>query len=356
MADVSGRKLDLRIEGIDRGDDPIPAAIIVQILVGMQHTLQLFAMNREHRELRPRARIPVDIQRRYVLECSAPRTGSFLIAARLGATDEALFDTQATQAVVEDFSQFVRALTAGDPQALTRLVPDGALRRRIAESMRLMAPKSGSRWRLSVEPDGGERVVIGEEILARAREILRRDSDDTSVQTVTGRLDAIDFGARKVTIIYRPTQRQLDCYYDEAIEELLLENPRELIHVTGRVALDDDGHPTRITDVDEIREVDMSPFDVHELRIPDRTLHFRETLVLTPEMDESEQLLWLRHESLGIDVCAPTREDLDRALMDEFDVLWRNYVDAPQGSPMTIEAKALAQRLRDAVREEAHAA
>jgi hypothetical protein len=175
------------------------------------------------------------------------------------------------------------------------------------------------------------------------------------VQTVTGRLERIDFGARMLTIIYAVTRRELDCHYDESIEELLLENPRELIQVTGRVTLDEEGNPTRITDVEDIREVDLSPFHLSEFRLPDRTLRLREPLLLTPALDETEQLLCLSDPTLGIDICAPTREELDVALHEEIDVLWRNYALADTVQPMTDAAASLKQRLVEAI-EERHAA
>jgi hypothetical protein len=93
--------------------------------------------------------------------------------------------------------------------------------------------------------------------------------------------------------------------------------------------------------VNDIREVDLSPFYVAEVQLADYVLRLREPLVLTPELDESKQLMCLVYPSLGIDVCAFTRDELDEALVVELDVLWRNYAKADDGklSPASKELK-----------------
>jgi hypothetical protein len=45
--------------------------------------------------------------------------------------------------------------------------------------------------------------------------------------------------------------------------------------------------------VNDIREVDLSPFYVAEVQLADYVLRLREPLVLTPELDESKQLMCL---------------------------------------------------------------
>jgi len=107
--------------------------------------------------------------------------------------------------------------------------------------------------------------------------------------------------------------------------------------------------------VNDTREVDLSPFYVAEVQLADYVLRLREPLVLTPELDDSRQLMCVAYPSLGVDVCAFTRDDLDEALVVEFDVLWRNYAKADDGelSPASRELKrGLLARMEEVARAE----
>ncbi len=93
-----------------------------------------------------------------------------------------------------------------------------------------------------------------------------------------------------------------------------------------------------------IPHIDLSPFCVAEVQLADYVLRLHEPLVLTPELDELEQLICLVYPSLSIDVCASTRDELDEALVAEFDVLWRNYAEAADGE-LTPAGRELKRRL-----------
>lgn len=107
--------------------------------------------------------------------------------------------------------------------------------------------------------------------------------------------------------------------------------------------------------MNDIREVDLSPFYLAEIQLPDYVLRLHEPLVITPDLDESKQLICLTNPSLGIDMCAFTRDELDEALMVEFDVLWRNYAKADDDvlSPAATELKrGLLARMEEVARAE----
>ena len=93
-------------------------------------------------------------------------------------------------------------------------------------------------------------------------------------RVVTGQLTNINFTNRIVTIIYPPTKREMECVYDDAVDELLIENRRGLIQVTGRVVLDDAGAPKKIIDVNDIRELDLSPLAVDTVKVGDLTVSY----------------------------------------------------------------------------------
>lgn len=81
----------------------------------------------------------------------------------------------------------------------------------------------------------------------------------------------IDFIKHKLTMIYPPISKELECLYDEAQEDLLCERRRDLIQVTGRVLLDDQGSPKKIIDVTDIRDIDLTVLEISMMTISTRS-------------------------------------------------------------------------------------
>ena len=107
--------------------------------------------------------------------------------------------------------------------------------------------------------------------------------------------------------------------------------------------------------MNDIREVDLSPYYVAEAQLADYVIRLREPLILTPDLDASKQLICLVYPPLGVDACAFTRDGLDEALVVEFDVLWRNYAKADDRElpPASRELKrGLLARMEEVARAE----
>ena len=173
---------------------------------------------------------------------------------------------------------------------------------------------------------------------------------EETVHAVTGRLARIDFNMRKITILYPVDNRKLECSYDESAEEMLVKNRRGLIQVIGEVILDEEGEPQKIIEVQDIRELDLSPFYLKEFHFEERTIRFRSPLKLQPELDESQQLICLEYLELGIDVYAFTREELVELLESEIEFLWRMYALADD-ERLTLKAAELKHNLLNTLEE-----
>jgi hypothetical protein len=185
----------------------------------------------------------------------------------------------------------------------------------------------------------------------RGKSCLSTAADpERQVRTVTGRLSEIQFDERKITLVYPVTNRELVCIYNEAVEELLLERPRELIQITGEIILDDNDQPKKIVNVESIAEVDLSPFYLQSIEYAGRAFEFIKPLELTPELDETQQLYCLENPELGIDVYAYTRDQLDVELKEQLAFLWDTYALAADGE-LTGAAIAVKQNLLVTLRE-----
>src|SRR5262245_61078826 len=104
---------EFRLEGSLQNDNTVPANVLLQVLDGAQRTMLLLGLVQENREVRERARIPADIEEKYVLRCAVPRTGSYVLPAFLGNPQSDLFATEAIQSVAEKFSKAGEALAKG---------------------------------------------------------------------------------------------------------------------------------------------------------------------------------------------------------------------------------------------------
>ncbi len=93
---------------------------------------------------------------------------------------------------------------------------------------------------------------------------------------------------------------------------------------------------------------DVAPVVMHKFTSGGVTLDFRQPLSLTPTLEESERYLCLRDKDLGIDVFAMTRERLQANLLEQLDLLWREYATAADDE-LSAEALSLKQALRSAV-------
>ena len=176
-----------------------------------------------------------------------------------------------------------------------------------------------------------------------------------AARVVTGELTNINFVEHKLTIIYPPTSKELVCVYDEALEDLLYERRRDLIQVTGRVLLDDQGRPKQIIDVTDISDIDLSPLEISSIRYGASNLRVAPALSFEPVLDVSKQLLCVENEELGLDVFAPTREALLAELNAHLQMLWLEYAQAPDEG-LDAVARQLKQTLLARMTEAVHAA
>lgn len=99
----------------------------------------------------------------------------------------------------------------------------------------------------------------------------------------------------------------------------------------------------------------LSPVRVEEVQRAGVLLRFRQPLELAPTLDDTGQLLCPQNESLGIDVFAPTRQDLLDELQEQVVMLWREYACA-KPDELTPAAQKLRQHLLNALEEVRHAA
>lgn len=335
--------LELRVTGglADR-EHRIPADLLTQVLTGLQRAVYLLAMAHEGVAVRQRERVSVEMQSKYALLCSPPQTGSVAMPVQIGDPARDVLTIADLLAVSEMLDQTAGALCAGDEQQLRKTIPDGDRRRRLVEAFKTTIPKAGSGYQVSLSRDAMPLF----DTVRWSRHVKTFTAATTpidDVRTVTGKLVEMAFDKHRIKIVYLPTHQEMECFYDESVEEMLLGRPRELVHVTGEVRLNEDGVPLRIVDVSSIQEVDLSPFRLESFDYESYRLAFRTPVEVAPQLSEDQQYMALVHEPLGIDLLAQTRDELDSLLREELALLWSQFAEENDDmlSPKAQELKHL---------------
>ena len=338
--------IEFRIEP-PGGSNEVPVDVLTQALTGFQHLVLLFAVQAEGRAVRQRLRLPEELRSRYLLRCSPPKPGSFVVSARVGDAQADMIPDPRIAEVMGNLQSFTRAAVRSDRDEIINLVADSRLRLKMLNGLATLAPAAGSGYRFSFRNSVGDEIPIEETLPARIKGLLSPPEEEEELHTVTGLLDEISFSEHKLTIIYSPRNRSLDCFYKEEIEPMLFENRRDLIQVTGRVVVDEENHPKKIVDVEAIRELDLSPFVLKEVEETGLKIRFRKPLVIEPRLSESQQLICLEHEPLGIDVFAPTRAEVFEELKEQLIMLWREYAEEEDAALSEPAQKLKAVLLRE---------
>jgi hypothetical protein len=332
------------IDGGESQDHVVPAAILVQILENAQRAFELIGVHIEGRGIKERARVSTATSRRFQLICQLPQKGSYAIPLIVGNTGELFPDELAVKAC-GIFRSLMGHVSLRNTAALANDLPDERIRRRVLEAVKGMAPRADAKWKVSLhDAKDNPFAIFDSTTIPFVQEVLVPAEQREAARVVTGELKRIDFTERKITLIYPPTSKELECIYEEAVEDLLYEKRRDLIQVTGRVLLDDQGEPKQIIDVTDIRDLDISPLTLDVVRGGSSVLTFSSSLILDVTSDESKQLLCVENKELGISAFASTREGLIMELHDQITMLWIEYALAADN-----ELDVLALQLKKAL-------
>lgn len=117
--------------------------------------------------------------------------------------------------------------------------------------------------------------------------------------------------------------------------------------------MNDDAHPKRIDEVEQIRDLDLSPFVLSEIEW--RTFRLKPTnpISLLPVLTDDEQFLCLEHAPWSLDVFATNRAELLAELKEQMLMLWQEYA-REQDDVLSEPAQQVKQQLLADWEETAH--
>jgi len=149
-------------------------------------------------------------------------------------------------------------------------------------------------------------------------------------ETINGELIEINVADRQITIVPVGSNRRLQITYPEDLEDVLLENRRSLIQVTGRVLRDENEEVKKMFDLESISPLDLSPLEINEVEHGGVRLRLREPLHLQPRLGAGNpHFLTVEEASSGLDAFAGTVSEIVEEVAESLVVGWRNYAQAP---------------------------
>lgn len=343
----------IRLTNDTDGMQEVPADILARALSGMQQLVYLIATAQEHKTIGVRFRLSQEIQQRYSLSCRIPQSGSYAIPIALRTDDgkSSLFTNYSE--LLGKAETLFSAIQTNSLETLFDAFPDGKVRNRALREVRKLLPKPGEGWKLGFQQgDRPEILLASDSVIPIIDRELAQDTPEDTVMTVTGELIRIDFDKRTVVLRYPPTRQEIECVYVEELEETMIENRRALIQATGQFTLDDEGNPTKLTDVTRLEPVDLSPIILKIVHWQGRDFRFRQPLMLHPSLDEESQQLYVAEApDLTLLAYAQTREQLLQEIGEQIAFMWDAYVNSSEDD-LAADALRLRHHLAEVVWEE----
>jgi hypothetical protein len=321
---------DLKITGHEVADHTIPIDILVRVLSGLQQTVYLLAASREEHAVKRRFRPDAGFRLQHKLRCGQSKESSYLLPLALPEPAAHLFspllsESQKSASILEDLHELLQGVASASERKLNDVFPDSMFRERALRQIRSFLPRRGQSWALEFSvPSMPSMARLDWKAVATIDTWFQRQSGEAQM-TITGRLVRIDFDKKTLFLNYAPSHREIECVYTDDLEETLFEERRNLIQVTGTFTVDSQGVPEKIRKVLKIEELDLSPIEMFTVEYAGRKLSIDPPLQVVPALDESEQLLTALVGNIGLDVFAPTREELVDEVSEQIFFLWDTY-------------------------------
>jgi len=315
----------------------VPAAALVQSAQALQRLVHLLAVAHEGRDVRERLRVGRELELKYAVVFRMPEEGGYDIPYTIGNAAVSLLAPEDVEIVTNQFLDSLKAFRDGDVASFRRVIPSAGVRRQYVTTLKNMQPPSRMGLVVSLEDARREKMLDGRMIATRITQFAGEPViPSIQPRVVTGRLEAIDFQARNLTLAL-PSGKRLTCSYGEDFEPVLLENPREWIQVRGEGVIGEDDLLKALDNVTEIAEVDASPVVVESLIIDGRSIATNTPLSFDVEFSPDEGV-YTASGVFHVFVAGETRLEIESAVIETLMFLWREYVMA---DPSTLSADAV---------------
>ncbi len=343
------RQFVVKIDGPAVINHSVSFKMLASILEGIQNTFYYIAMETVKREVKSRARVPVDIQQACELRRVMEKPGSYQVVAEIPEPLEPeMFEgIDLGKSVMDKYME-----TAGwisgvqNVRDISEIFPEPRHRTRILKSIEKYSPREGDEWSLVFE-DGADKRYYGT-IDFKGRQKITQVVNVPKFETMTviGRLMRIHLDEYKMYIQYPPTGKLLEVHYSPDSEDLIIESRDGYIQLNGMVEADEKGDPQRILEVNYIQELDLSPVKLLVVRGEDMAIELKEPLLIEPAFENQEVVLY--YSNFNIIAAGQDRDEAVQEFEQDFIWLWKEYALA-EDELLSEDAITMKLELKDMV-------
>lgn len=305
--------------------DGAPADVLIASLNALQRMMYIIGMRSEGRTLSERLKPTAKVKREYTIVCRAPLKGShvqpFSVASQSG--------THSAAAAREKLLKTLKAFDSGKEELVEQILPNARERWFMAKAALGLLPDEDSG--LDVTIRSGSRGPFSFKA-ERARALLSKyetgSPPDADEDVIAGKIRAIDYGQTILTIKpgHDPAFR-MD--YPLLLEGWLQANVRRRIKFSGRPKINQKGDISSFKDVFFATELEPTLEPIEEFKAGKQTIRAIRPLSIPVTVDWQDRVFVFRDKELGVDAYAQSYTELRQSVLEELDVLWRQYALAP---------------------------
>jgi len=323
------KRLEFHFKGGSADTYQLPVELMINLLNNIKNLAYLIIAQEHGFLFNERFKLSKQLKDNYMIKCELPQKGSYTQAMSIDYVGKEDM-LQTAEKSLKKIGDTLKFAVDGDEPKIIHAFPNVKVRSKVLSYVKLAFPALDSDFYVEIANTGSSNAMNSRDIQKNITSIIDRAQYAVEAQmtVVTGRLIRIDFEEKKIVILYPINNRPLDCFYNEDVEDMLLENRRLLVQITGMVEIDENDYPKKITDAISIQEIDLSPIEFDCIKYGNKKLRFKERLVLIPELDESEQFYTIRYPKFNLDTFAYTRQEMIDGIESDIAMLWKEYAKA----------------------------
>lgn len=345
----------IHLDGAATRGNMVPAEVLARTVDGFQKAIWLIAAAAQERELRTRFKPSAEFRRRFTLKVKLTEKGGYAVPTDLTDDSVPLLAGVLSQAAIETMDVLVGvwgSVATADAAQLEALVPNTMYRQKILLEIKHLLPRREDGWTVGFGRSRDTEIVLDYKSRTAVEHWIEQGDADGESASVIGRLLRIDFIKRVAVILYRPTQRTINCHYLPEAEDDILAGRKGLFQATGKFVLDSAGNPKEMLDVRRLEPVNLSTAMLERLEASGQVFAFDPPLEITPELDPAtEQWFTASVPVLNIEASGKTRDDLFEDIADQVRFVWKKYAMA-RDEDLADDAVLLKRRVLQRVRRE----
>ena len=314
MSEGKSRKIEVTLAGDAVHDGRVSVSLFAKTLQSIQEIVFQIAGSRLKRDMK--GPVPTVIKEKCELFLVRTEPGSLNAVMELPAKQTTLFPEEIdfSDEVIEDTRKVIDAFVDVDDVKLEQTLPQPALRRRVINTIRAIAPEDGSDYRLSFRFNGSPPKTL-----------MRPSKENIS------RLMAIPANLTKIA------------------EPVL-----KFVEAKGMAQMEN-GDIKKWVETYEVSELHLDPDHVwrpSQIRAKGKLFHLAHPIACV--IEKQDDLFFSEDANLGIIAYGDTREEVIREFSGEFAALWE-VIAQEEDRLLTQDALLLKKKLTELVRKvEAH--